>query len=78
MRFNKRSSSQLKEVERGIAGGDERGALPSSPLNTTEKVATAGSSDVNSAAPANATQATMASKPDTAEHAPLGAEEKVQ
>ena len=59
-RFNKRSSSQLHEVERGITGGDERGALPSGPLNITEEVATTNQQD------------------DSAEHAPLGAEEKVQ
>ena len=45
-RFNKRSSSQLPEVERGTAGGGERGTLPSGPLNIEEREATACSQEL--------------------------------
>ena len=68
-RFNKRSSSQLPEVERGTAGGGERGTLPSGPLNIAEGVATASQQDE---------VATASKQDDPANHAPLGAEEKVQ
>ena len=45
-RFFKHSSSELHEVERGTAGGGERGTLPSGPLNIAEGEATACSLEV--------------------------------
>ena len=93
-RFSKRSSSsQLHEVERGTAGGGERGTLPSGPLNIEEREATACSQELERGTtgggergalpggPLNiservATASNM--KDDPANHAPLGAEEKVQ
>ena len=81
--FYKRSSSLLQEVERGTAGGGERGALPSGPLNLTRRAATAGTSEDLPAVPAYADKAAFTDNPAsadcaaTAEHAPLGAEEKV-
>ena len=88
----KRSSSQLHEVERGTAGGDERGALPSGPLNIAEKEATACSQEVERGTtgggeqgalpggPLNITEevATASRQDEPAKHAPLGTEEKVQ
>ena len=65
----KRSSSQLHEVERGTAVGGERGTLPSGPLNIAEGVATASQQDE---------VATASKQDDPSNHAPLGAEEKVQ
>ena len=90
-RFSKRSSSQLPEVERGTAGGGERGTLPSGPLNIAEGEATACRQEVERGTtgggergalpggPLNISErVAMANKQDTAEQAPLGAEEKVQ
>ncbi len=91
-RFNKRSSSQLPEVERGTAGGGERGALPSGPLNIEEGEATACSKEVERGTtgggergalpggPLNIPErvATASQQDDPTDHAPLGAEEKVQ
>ena len=58
-----------QEVERGITGGGERGALPGGPLNIPERVATASQQDE---------VATASKQNDPSNHAPLGAEEKVQ
>ena len=71
-RFSKRSSSsQLHEVERGTAGGGERGTLPSGPLNIEEREATACRQEVERGA-------TASQQDDPTNHAPFGAEEKVQ
>ena len=91
-RFNKRSSSQLPEVERGTAGGGERGTLPSGPLNIEEREATACRQEVERGTtgggergalpggPLNIPErvATASQQDDPTNHAPLGAEEKVQ
>ena len=91
-RFFKRSSSQLYEVERGTAGEGERGTLPSGPLNIAEGEATACSQEVERGTtgggergalpggPLNIPErvATASQQDDPANHAPLGAEEKVK
>ena len=79
-------------MERGTAGGGERGALPSGPLNIAEGEATACSQEVErgtidggerGALPDGPLDiprkvATASRQGEPAEHAPLGAEEKVQ
>ena len=78
-RFFKRSNTLLQEVERGTVGGGERGALPSGPLHITESAATAGHSEDPPAVTTNTNKVATANKQDnSAEHAPLGAGEKVR
>ena len=92
-RFSKRSSSQLHEVERGTAGGGERGTLPSGPLNIEEREATACSQELERGTTGGGERGALPGGPldiseevatasqqkdDPANHAPLGTEEKVQ
>ena len=78
-------------MERGTAGGGERGTLPSGPLNIAEGVATACSKEVERGTTGGGELGALPGGPldipkrvatakmqDTAEQAPFGAEEKVQ
>ena len=80
-------------MERGTAGGGERGTLPSGPLNIAEEEATACSLEVERGTtgggergalpggPLNISEEVATAsqqKDDPTNHAPLGAEEKVQ
>ena len=79
-------------MERGTAGGGERGTLPSGPLNIEEREATACSLEVERGTTGGGERGALPGGPlnipervamasqqdDPADHALLGAEEKVQ